>query len=430
MSTQYNKKVLIIAYHFPPCAVSSGIQRTLSFVKNLPQHGWQPIVLTVNAAAHERTNPSQLKSIPPEAVVARAPALDAARHLSIGGRYWSRLTVPDRWRSWWLTAVPLGMKLIRQHNISAIWSTYPIVTAHSIGATLCRLSGLPWIADFRDPMVEHVARTNETFPKDPLLRNARLRVEAKAARDAACLVFCTNSAKRIVAQRYPAISDKRLAVITNGYDEQAFIEAEQTVSAPTATARRILLHSGVIYPGTDRDPTPLFKAIKLLAVRGLISKNNFQLRLRNPSAVPFLNKAAEDTGISDLVEIMPPIPYREALAEMLQVDGLLLLQGHTSNPAVPAKLYEYLRARRPILGLVDHEGETAATLRNAGITTRDITDVDGIAQLLEHWLQNGSDSRLQAADQERMRVYAREALTGQLAQLLDSVISKNQKRNG
>ncbi len=425
MPAQHIKKVLIVAFHFPPCAVSSGIQRTLSFVKNLPRHDWHPVVLTVNAGAHERTNPSQLKSIPAEAVVATAPALDAARHLSIGGRYWSRLTVPDRWRSWWLTAVPIGLKLIRQHDISAIWSTYPITTAHSIGATLSRLSGLPWIADFRDPMVEHVERTNETFPKDPLLRAARLRVEARAAENATRLVFCTNSARRIVSQRYPDIAENRLAVITNGYDEQAFLDAQQVAgTADAAPGRRILLHSGIIYPGTDRDPTALFKAIRILATRGLINRDNFQLRLRSPSADAFLHKAAEETGISEFMTIEPAVPYREALAEMMQVDGLLLLQGHTSNPAVPAKLYEYLRANRPIIGLVDPEGETAATLHKAGIETRDIVDVAGIAQLLEQWLKHEGTSRLRATDPQQTRNYARETLTSQLAQLLDDVTQR------
>ncbi len=39
-------KVLVIAYYFPPMGLS-GVQRTLKFVKYLPQFGWHPTVLTV-----------------------------------------------------------------------------------------------------------------------------------------------------------------------------------------------------------------------------------------------------------------------------------------------------------------------------------------------------------------------------------------------
>jgi len=89
------RSVLLIAYHYPPCAMSSGVQRSLSFSLNLPRHGWRPVVLTVDPASYERTSPEQLKSIPAELPVARTFALDAAKHLAIKGRYWSRGTAPS-----------------------------------------------------------------------------------------------------------------------------------------------------------------------------------------------------------------------------------------------------------------------------------------------------------------------------------------------
>ena len=50
------KRVLMIAYHFPPLAGSSGIQRTLRFVQHLPKFGWEPLVLLTNARAYEHTS--------------------------------------------------------------------------------------------------------------------------------------------------------------------------------------------------------------------------------------------------------------------------------------------------------------------------------------------------------------------------------------
>jgi hypothetical protein len=80
------KRVLMIAYHFPPLAGSSGIQRSLRFVQQLPQFGWQPLVLTAHERAYEHVSDDLLEQIPSGTVVRRAFALDAARHLGWRGR--------------------------------------------------------------------------------------------------------------------------------------------------------------------------------------------------------------------------------------------------------------------------------------------------------------------------------------------------------
>lgn len=415
-----NKKVLIVAFHFPPCSSSSGIQRTLSFTKYLGRYNWEPVVLSARPIAYEQKNPSQMGSIPHNVIVKRSLALDSARHLSIGGRYWERLALPDRWNNWWLSAVPAGIHLIKKHDIKAIWSTYPIPTAHNIASTLSQLSGLPWIADFRDPMVEHVSRTNEIYPKDLTLRESRLAVEMKAVRHAARLTFCTESARQIVADRYDNLSADRLLVIPNGYDEDAFHEATQKTSAiEKESKRRVLLHSGTIYPGTDRDPIPLLKGIKMLIDNDAIHPDKFELRFRSSSADNYLRDAINLIGIQSVTTILPPIPYRDALAEMLQADGLLALQGFTSNPAIPAKIYEYVRAQRPIIGLIDPEGETAAYLHKLGIKTSNINDPRAIADLILYWLK-GNTYSLQAKLSE-IECNSRENVTAQLANALNEL---------
>ncbi|MBX3638145.1 MAG: glycosyltransferase, partial [Rubrivivax sp.] len=126
------KRLLMVAYHFPPLAGSSGIQRTLRFVQQLPRFGWQPMVLTTQARAYEKTSDDLLPEVPDGTLVCRAFALDTARHLSIGGRYPGRLARPDRWITWRFDAVRQGLRLIREHRPDAIWSTYPIATAHRI----------------------------------------------------------------------------------------------------------------------------------------------------------------------------------------------------------------------------------------------------------------------------------------------------------
>ena len=164
------KRVLMVAYHFPPLTGSSGIQRTLRFVQHLPSFNWQPLVLTASPRAYERTSDDLNRDIPPGTVVRRAFALDTARHLSISGRYVGAMARPDRWVSWRFDAVRRGLQMIREYKPDAIWSTYPIATAHLIGAELQRRSGLPWIADFRDPMAQ------DGYPVDPITRAQYQRI--------------------------------------------------------------------------------------------------------------------------------------------------------------------------------------------------------------------------------------------------------------
>jgi hypothetical protein len=79
-----------------------------------------------------------------------------------------------------------------------------------------------------------------------------------------------------------------------------------------------------------------------------------------------LHRLAVSHGLQTRIEVCPPIGYREALIEMLRADGLLVLQGASCNEQVPAKIYEYLRARRPIVCLSDPRGDTATVLSQAG----------------------------------------------------------------
>jgi len=355
---------LLIAFHFPPLAGSSGMQRTLSFSRDLKSGGvWDPVVLTASPKAYPRSSSDQLDDIAPGLVVHRAFALDTSKSLSIRGRYPSLLALPDRWISWYPAAVAAGLRLIRRHRISVIWSTFPIATAHLIACTLARTTGLPWVADFRDPMVEFVERDQKWFPADPSVRRARLWTERLCAKHAGHSVFCTASARDIYLQRYDWLSRDRCSVIANGFDEQIFSHVEGRLDAAAPDQRRdlTLVHSGTLYPGSDRDPTPFFRALAL--VRANPGMERVRIVLRGCAYEDEYRQTLRKLGIDDIVTLAPPTPYRDAIEEMMRADGLLLFQGYSSNPAIPAKLYEYLRVRRPFFAMVDEQGETASLLR-------------------------------------------------------------------
>lgn len=357
------KRVLMVAYHFPPLAGSSGIQRTLRFVQQLPEFGWQPLVLSAHPRAYERTGGDLAREVPADTVVRRAFALDTARHLSLRGRYFGPLARPDRWVSWKFDAVRHGLKLIKAYRPDVIWSTYPIATAHLIGAELHRRTGLPWVADFRDPMAQ------EGYPADPKTWQQFDAIERRALLAAAHSVFTTPGAAAVYRQRYPEAAG-RVELIENGYDEESFAAAEAgngtNQREPLNPGAITLLHSGIVYPG-ERNPTQLFQALGELKRSGGLQPERFKLRFRAAVHDELLARLARENDVQALVEILPAIPYRDALQEMLRADALLVMQGKGCNDQIPAKIYEYLRAGRPAICLSHPEGDTVGVMRKAGM---------------------------------------------------------------
>jgi glycosyltransferase involved in cell wall biosynthesis len=362
-------RVLMIAFHYPPCSQSSGIHRTLKFSRYLPKTGWLPIVLSANPRAYEGRSNDQLGDIPANVPVTRAFALDTSRSLSWRGFYPRWLALPDRFISWWLGAVPAGLRLIRRYRPDAIWSTYPIATAHLIGLTLHRLSGIPWVADFRDSMVE------ETYPRDRVQRRMFMWIERQAVRHAARIVFTAESTRRMYLDRYPTLAAEQCLLIPNGYDEDDFAGLARTDRATDGTERPLqLVHTGVIYP-EERDPTAFFAALARLKRDRRIDAKRICINLRASGFEERYARALRELGIDDIVRLTPHLPYRQTLQECVDSDALLLLQGASCNHQIPAKAYEYLRAQRPIVALAAGDGDTAALLkRTGGATIVDLAD--------------------------------------------------------
>lgn len=412
------KRILMIAYHFPPLAGSSGIQRTLRFVQHLPSLGWQPMVLTAHTRAYEQTSQDLLADVPSNTVVRRAFALDTARHLHLAGRYLGWMARPDRWVSWKFDGVREGLRMIEQFRPDVIWSTYPIATAHVIAAKLHQKTKIPWVADFRDPMAQ------DDYPPDPLTKQSYLQIEAQAAQLASFCVFTTPGAARDYQQRYPAAA-QRMVVIENGYDEESFASACALAPALQTQPREhrplVMLHSGIVYP-SERDPTQLFMALGQLKSRQLLGPHELRIRFRASFQDELLRTLSAQHGAQDFLELCPAIPYREALAEMMQVDALLVMQASNCNAQIPAKVYEYLRAGKPILGLTDRMGDTANVLRSAGLA--EVTPLDSataIAASLQSLVSDWRAGTLTLPDPVAARLSSRTSRSESFAKLLAQV---------
>jgi peptidoglycan/xylan/chitin deacetylase (PgdA/CDA1 family)/glycosyltransferase involved in cell wall biosynthesis len=414
------QKVLMVAFHFPPQAGSSGILRTLNFVKNLGGLGWSPTVLSAHPKAYVEQRNDLVPQIPQDTPVHRPFALDAARHLSIAGKYPRYFALPDRWSSWWPAAVLRGRKLIRDERPAVIWSTYPIASAHWIASSLARSSGLPWVADFRDPMV------SDGYPVDKTQRRIWRSIETRALQQASACVFTTERAAATYAQRYPASAGKCI-VIENGYDEDAF---EGLTARRNGVAGDVLLmlHSGLIYP-QDRNPSTFFEAVNALLQSGRLDRSRLCIRFRAPHHGEEVLAFAAQQGLSDVVDVAPPVPYREAIAEMLAADLLVVFQGSNFNAQIPAKIYEYLRAQRPLLAVLDPSGDTATQLRQFdGVLLGDIASAEALKDSLHEWLdvrETPAAAQAFADNLIKVRRYSRRAHAVRLAELLSRVAAQS-----
>ena len=411
------KKVLMIAFHYPPCRGSSGIQRTLKFSRYLPDYGWQPIILTAHPKAYPRVGDDQIHEIRDDIVVRRAFSLDTSRHLSMRGAYAKWMALPDRWVSWWAGALYEGLRLIRQHQPDIIWSTYPIATAHLIGCTLHYLSGLPWVVDFRDSMTE------DGYPRDAVTRQSYQWIEKRAISYGTRLVFTAASTCHMYSQRYPELCSERCLVIPNGYDEDDFKTLTSSQTTESRTGRPIrLLHAGLMYP-EERDPRPFFRALACLKEEGQIAARHLQVDLRAAGSEEYYSAMIRELEIDDIVHLLPALPYQQSLQDCADADALLLFQAASCNHQIPAKAYEYLRLRKPILALAPAEGDTAALLRdNGGATIVNLHDEQAVYHAVPQFLRAVQDSTHPLPDNEKIKRYARHYQTSALAKCLYQLV--------
>jgi glycosyltransferase involved in cell wall biosynthesis len=412
------KSILYIAFHYPPIVGSTGVHRSLAFTRYLSQKKWQVNVLTASVKAYDKWSADQYAFIPKSIRVIRAYARDVAKSYAIGGKYFSFMAQPDSWQSWIPAAIVRGYCSIKKNNTSIIISTYPIASAHIIAYALQKMTKVAWIADFRDPMAQ------ENYPSSPTKKKIFLWLEKKIIKHCRYALVTTAGAKTYYLSKYPQTADDFWQVIPNGYDEQIFtdVESEATPSDEKQNDKLTLLHSGVVYP-SERDPSQLFQAIAELKLSGHISTDSFSLRLRATGHDNLYQARLVELGIDDIVELAPPIPYKNALAEMLNADALLLLQASNCNYQIPAKAYEYIRSARPVLALTDPAGDTAKLLLEADTgLIAPLNDTVLIKDKIMQLIDDVQNDIIQPVSPEVIRQYSRDYQAIKLESLLDKMI--------
>jgi glycosyltransferase involved in cell wall biosynthesis len=441
MSQSRKKRVLIVAFFFPPSNVVGAI-RPAMFAKYLPDHGWEPTVLTVDAF---RTRPNTTAvELPPESVVqaryldpvglairmARGPGAllgalpgaprlqgaSAPRNLAtrLRGSWLGSLPgldvlrFPDRALPWFLPAFRQGLRVLGRQRFDAIYSTSPPPTAHLVAAALSASTGVDWYADLRD-----LWTGNPNLHRGSLWQFAEEALERRVLGQARGLITVSDP----LATSVSALHGRPASVICNGFDPPAEPLAR---SGWIRNERLTIVYTGSIYPD-HQDPSPLFGAIAQLHGRGAVTPD--QLRVRFYGEGDLLAPRIDAYGVRPYVESYPWVEHDEAIRLQREASVLLLLDW--TDPAqlgiYSAKVFEYLNAGRPILAVGSHGGTVVdGLLRRCQAGTLE-TSVSSIAVRLEQWLAEHRRSGRVAhrPDAEAIGEYSYPRLTSRLASVLD-----------
>lgn len=415
------KRVLIIVFYWPPSG-GSGVQRWLKFVKYLREFGWEPVVFTPLNPATGEQDPGLEQDVPAGIEVIRFPINDLNRFNKEGGsmpggatsfmsklKRWVRnnLLIPDPRVLWLRPSVRYLKEYLRKNPVRALVTSGPPQSMHLIGEQLHALTGIPWLADFRDPWLQFLKFHGFSENSWAIKRQKALFQK---------VLLNTQS----ITVAHPAMADefrnagaKHVLSITNGFDSSDFEPAEVIQDGPVK-----LLFSGILY---DKLHSELFwKTLSEHIESKNITKKDLEIHFAGKVQSLTLN-ALEKYKLNTFCVMHGYVSHREAVKLLGSAHGLLIFlpAADEFSYLIPGKLFEYMAAKRMIWCVASGNNDTSRLVREtqSGLVL-DETD-PGFKETMGRAMQMLLERKL--PESSEIDAFHRRALTRRLAEELNRI---------
>lgn len=450
-------RVLIITYYWPPSG-GSGVQRWVKFAKYLPSQGVQPVIYTPLNPESPSTDHSLEADIPEGMEVIKTRITEFySLYRSLTGnkggqevnpingqkKSWKKrlmmslrgnLFIPDPRVTWVGPSLRFLKKYLKESPVDAIVTTGPPHSMHLIGMRLHEATGIPWIADFRDPWTEifyfkHLSLSGWAYRRHKSLE--------KRVLDTADRIVAVSP---LVQEDFQKMTVTPVELITNGFDPDDFRNChisddfetsglpeackaggEDGAAASETPGKFSLTHTGLF--ASDGNPELLWKVLAAKCREDEEFGESLQIRLAGKTDKEILAAIAA-AGLSDKTEDLGYLDHSEVVKEQIRA-GLLLLPLRKEpeyKATLPGKLFEYLASLRPVLGIGQSDGAMAAILRETGAgETFDWEDGEGMRTFIDKaW----TEFREGTVRKEDIGQYSRRATARKMASLLREVTGK------
>jgi hypothetical protein len=449
------RTALILANPFPPNGRVGGSLRTVKFIKYLEPAGWRSVVLTPGLGGAVYPGPqsaaSLLQELPadceifhrraflrlPGGLLGRrtsgdfhssggngSPRSQARHRLLQAGKNW---LIPDEEILWVLSALPLGLRLIRDRGIDLIYAVVPQFSTAILGYWLSRKSGLPFILDVKDDWLEFSSRTG----KPALALYLEQLLESLVARQATRLVFTNPDALESFSCRQPGIPSQHLMQIPNGVD-LAEVRAAETIQTMEMGGKFLIVSGAGGLNRRYRDIQPFLTGLAVWCESFHQAAAEVRILFLGSDVNQDYGPFIQARGLKEVIRCQPVLPRREYLGILKSAHLLLLVQMDNAPSSISGTLYEYGAVGRAPVLLVGGTGATRSFLLEHNLGEAIPADQTGkIAQCLqshyEAW-KRGKPRKLQGgAGLER---FDRQRQARQLGALFDSCLDRSPGRLG
>lgn len=429
------KKVLFITFYWPPSG-GSGVQRGLYFAKYLRRFGWEPIVYTPQNPEYPAIDQSLTSEIPDNITVLKTPiwepysiykyitgqkSTDSIKPLVVTEekekRNWAHqlsvairgnFFIPDARVFWVNPSVKFLLDYLEKNPVEAIFSTSPPQSMHLIAKKVNEATGIPWIADFRDPWTR--ISYFEELRLTSWARKKHERLEQSVLHSADKVITVSPA----LQTEFEDISKRSISVITNGFDPP-----KTPPKKKPDPSRFTLSYIGTL--SRDRNPQMLWKTLDGILKENPNFANHFRLNMIGPiDDSVFASISAYN--LSAYLERTNYIPHDEVPEQLAASHALLLIGIPGGRGVLTGKLFEYLNAQRFILSIGPSDGDIIPILKEteAGVNA-DFNDPAAIKKALQILVDRYNQQLDPVLPRQNVDGFSRENLTSQLASLLNEI---------